>query len=65
MVQGLVRDGEVLWEMEDTGQWERPMEREFHCTGKDALWGEGRMQDEDKQEDKSLSLTLDPLTFHF
>lgn len=32
---------------------------------KDAMWGEGRMQDKNKWEDKNLSLTLDPLTFHF
>lgn len=32
---------------------------------KGALWGEGGMQDENEQEDKQLSLTLDPFTFHF
>lgn len=32
---------------------------------KDDMWGEGRMQDKTKQEDRNLPLTLDPFTFHF
>lgn len=61
MVQVLVRDRTAVGRGGHRADGEKiPLH-----LAKGVMWEEGRMQDKNKQEDKNLPLTLDPLTFHF